>query len=133
MNSSSLWYQSLIKPSWAPPSWIFGPVWSVLYTIIILSFAYVGNLFLQKKISFIVFLPFILNFVFNLLFTTFQFGLRNNLLAAIDIFLVLATLIWALVAIWPYARWVAYVNIPYLLWVAFATILQFNITYLNWK
>ncbi|MEZ4103426.1 MAG: tryptophan-rich sensory protein [Candidatus Paceibacterota bacterium] len=51
--------------------------------------------------------------------------------AAIDIVLVLGTLIWAMIVIWPYAKWIAYANIPYLLWVCFATVLQLSITYLN--
>jgi tryptophan-rich sensory protein len=131
MRESYTWYQTLIKPTWAPPSWLFGPVWSILYTIILISFSYVGYLFLQKKIPFIVILPFILNILFNLLFTPIQFGLKNNLLASIDISLVLGTLIWALYVIYPYAKWVTYVNIPYLLWVCFATALQFTVTFLN--
>jgi len=79
-------------------------------------------------------LPFALNLVFNFAFTPIQFGLKNNLLAAIDILLVVGTLIWALVAIWytsPELRWVVYVNIPYLIWGTFATVLQLTITYLN--
>lgn len=130
MNTYS-WYQQLLKPSWAPPSWLFGPVWSVLYLIIAVSFGYAGYLFYKGKIPFIVLLPFILNIVFNIAFTPIQFGLRNNLLASLDILLVLVTLVWALIAIFPYARWVSYVNIAYLLWVCFATILQLTITYLN--
>lgn len=132
MNPSPIWYQTLIKPTWAPPSWIFGPVWSVLYLIIAASYGYVGYLFFTKKIPFIVLLPFILNLVFNFLFTPLQFGLQNNVLAMIDIFLVLGTLIWALIAIYKYVPWVTYVNIPYLAWVSFATTLQVTITYLNW-
>ena len=85
----------------------------------------------QKKLPFLVALPFILNLFFNFIFTYFQFGLKNNLLAAIDITLVLATLIWAIIAIYPYVKWVALINIPYLAWVMFATTLQFTITYLN--
>ena len=126
------WYQQLIKPAWAPPSWLFGPVWTALYAIIAVSFGSVAFLFFRKQIPFIIFLPFILNIVFNLAFTPIQFGLQNNLLAAADILLILATLIWALLAIYPHVRWVAYANIPYLLWVAFATVLQLTITYLNW-
>ena len=126
------WYQQLIKPAWAPPSWLFGPVWTVLYALIAVTFGYVTFLFIKKQIPFIVFLPFLLNIAFNLMFTPIQFGLQNNLLAAADILLVLATLIWALKAVWPHARWIAYANIPYLLWVAFATVLQLTITYLNW-
>lgn len=130
MNTEN-WYTQLIKPSWAPPSWLFGPVWTVLYTIIAITFGYVFWLFFKSKIPFIVLLPFILNIIFNLAFTPLQFGLQNNLLAAIDILLVLGTLIWLMVAIHPYAAWVTYANIPYLLWVGFATFLQITITYLN--
>lgn len=127
----SEWYQQLVRPSWSPPSWLFGPVWTFLYILIAVSFFKVFQLALQKKISFIVALPFILNLVFNFAFTPLQFGLRNNFLAAIDILLVLGTLVWAMIAIYPQAKWITYIQIPYLLWVSFATVLQLTITYLN--
>ncbi len=125
------WYSTLLKPSWAPLSWIFGPVWSVLYTIIAISFGTVFYKAWKGEIPFIVALPFILNLIFNFSFTYFQFGIKNNLLASIDIVLVLITLIWAIVAIYPHVRWVALANIPYLLWVSFATVLQLTITVMN--
>lgn len=131
MNNSSMWYQELIKPTWAPPAFLFGPVWTVLYAIIAVSYGYVAYLFINHRIGFMVILPFILNLVFNAAFSPLQFWVKSNMLAAIDITLVLITLVWAMVAIYPYARWVALVNIPYLLWVCFATVLQFTVTYLN--
>lgn len=133
MPPSSDWYVQLIRPSWAPPAWLFGPVWTVLYAIIAASF---GTVFYQAftgRLPWMVALPFALNLAFNVAFTPIQFGLRNNLLATVDILLVLGTLIWALVAVYPYARWVTYANLPYLAWVCFATVLQITITALNWK
>ena len=124
-------YQELIKPSWSPPASLFGPVWTFLYILIAVSFGKVFIMAFQKKLPFIVVLPFILNLVFNLAFTPIQFGLKNNLLASADILLVLATLVWAIVAIWPRIRWVGYLQTPYLLWVSFATVLQLTVTYLN--
>jgi tryptophan-rich sensory protein len=124
-------YSALIKPAWSPPGYVFGPVWTLLYIVIVVSFGAVFYKAFNGKLSWIIVLPFILNLIFNFAFTPIQFGLQNNFLAAIDVLLVLGTLIWALVVIWPHMRWVAYVNIPYLAWVAFATALQLTITYLN--
>lgn len=131
MNESYLWYQTLIKPAWAPPSWLFGPVWSVLYVIIAITYGYVFYQVATGKLPRIVALPFALNLFFNFIFTPIQFGLKNNILATLDILLVLVTLVWALIIIYPHLRWVTYANIPYMLWVCFATVLQITITVLN--
>jgi tryptophan-rich sensory protein len=128
------WYQNLIKPSWAPPARLFGPVWTVLYVIIAVTFGTVFYKVFGGKLPWIVALPFVLNLIFNFAFTPIQFGLKNNILALIDILLVLMTLIWGLVSIfkaYPDLHWIVYANIPYFLWVLFATFLQITITYLN--
>jgi tryptophan-rich sensory protein len=130
MNMNT-WYTQLVKPTWAPPTWLFGPVWTVLYIIIALTYGSVFYKVATKQLPVAVAIPFVLNLVFNFAFTPIQFGLRNNVLASIDILLVVGTLIWAFVAIWPHMRWVVYANIPYLLWGCFATVLQLTITYLN--
>ncbi len=131
MNTEYTWYQQLIKPSWAPPSFLFGPVWTVLYILIAFSFGKVFLMAFQKQIPMIVILPFVLNLIFNFAFTPIQFGLKNNLLASIDILFVLITIIWAMIVIYPHMRWIAYIQIPYLLWVSFASVLQITITLLN--
>ena len=132
--STYMWYQTLTKPIWAPPSWLFGPVWMVLYAIIAITFGTVFYKAFTGKLTWMVALPFALNLVFNFAFSPIQFIWQNNFLAGVDILLVLGTLIWALYAVWyasPKLRWVVYANIPYLIWVSFATILQLTITYLN--
>lgn len=120
-----------IQPPFAPPSWVFGPVWSVLYILIAISFGYVFLKILRgewpKKLA----LPFVINLIANAAFTPVQFGLNNLPLAAVVIMVVLVTIVWCMKAVWPYAKWIAYMQIPYLLWVSFATVLQFSITLLN--
>lgn len=132
MNTSYTYnYQELIRPSWAPPSWLFGPVWTFLYVIIFSTFSYVFYQTYLGKYPVKVAFPFVLNLIFNFSFTYFQFVLKNNYLASIDVILVLITIIWMFYEIWPYSKSVVYLNIPYLLWVCFATVLQLTITYLN--
>ncbi|MFM2330541.1 MAG: hypothetical protein RLZZ26_48 [Candidatus Parcubacteria bacterium] len=124
-------YQEYKKPSWAPPSWLFGPVWTVLYIGIAVSFGTVGYEYYKGVIPLSVALPFALNLIANLMFTPIQFGLRSFALAALDILVVLATLVWALLVIYPVAPWVTYLNLPYLAWVSFATVLQLTVTAMN--
>ena len=126
------WYSKLKKPSWSPPSYLFGPVWSILYILIFISFGYIFIKLFNIDISVIIVLPFILNIIFNILFTPIQFRLRSNLLATIDILFMLITLIWIMVGIYPYYQWITYMQIPYLLWISFALVLQFEITRRNW-
>lgn len=124
-------YADYIKPTWAPPSWLFGPVWTFLYIIIAISFGYVFYLYFKKKIKFNIALPFILNLIFNFLFTPLQFGLQSYVLGGIDIILVLITLIWALKKIYKINKKVFYWNFFYLAWVSFATVLDLTVIYLN--
>ena len=126
------WYSKLNKPKWSPPSYLFGTVWSILYILIFISFSFIFIKLFNRDIPFIIVLPFILNIIFNILFSPIQWVLRNNLLASIDILLMLITLIWIMVSIYPYYQWISYIQIPYLLWISFAFVLQASITKMNW-
>lgn len=133
MNTQTInWYSQLIKPTWAPPSWLFGPVWTFLYILIIISFGYIFYKYKKGEINKEMVTPFILNLIFNAIFSPIQFMLQSNFLAAIDIILVLTTIVWIMKVSWKKYRWVALINIPYLAWVSFATVLQLTVTYLNW-
>ena len=131
MHSGAAWYWQLAKPFFAPPAAVFAPVWTLLYIVIAVSFGFVLLQALKRRLPFGVLWPFALNMLFNAAYTPIQFGLKNNLLASVDILLVLGTLVWAMHAIWHRARWVALSIVPYLLWVGFATVLQLSITWLN--
>jgi tryptophan-rich sensory protein len=126
------WYSGLAKPSWTPAPGTIGLIWQILYPIILVSFGFVFWKALRGKVSWLVALPFAINLVANLIFTPIQFGLRNLPLAAVDILIVWASILWLMVAVWPHFRWVSLVQIPYLIWVSLATVLQLSITIMNW-
>lgn len=125
------WYEELLKPSWAPPAPVFGIVWSVLYPIIIVAFGYVTVRVVRGDYPATLLVPVLINVVANVAFTPIQFGLRNLWLAEVDIIVVLVTIVWSMIAIWPHSRWAALALTPYLVWVGIATALQTSITWLN--
>lgn len=125
------WYGSLAKPWFAPAPWVFGVAWSILYPVIFASFGYVFYKSWRKDYPRSLAFPFIVNLAANLAFSPIQFTLQNNVLAAFDMIIVVASLIWAMKAVHPYSRKIAYLQLPYLIWGLFATILQFSITILN--
>lgn len=125
------WYNGLEKPSWTPAPSTIGRIWSILYPIIFVSFGFVFVQMFRRKINWKVALPFAINLVANLVFTPIQFGMRNLPLAAVDILIVWATIIWMMAAIWRYYRWVAVAQVPYFIWVSLATVLQLSITWNN--
>ena len=126
------WYNQLSKPSWTPSPRTIGLIWTILYPIIFVTYGFVIYKAFRGGIPWIVALPFIINLIANLIFTPILFGLRNLPLAATDILIVLATIIWTLVAIWPHYKWVAFAQVPYLVWVSIATVLQMSILVRNW-
>lgn len=126
------WYNRLEKPSWTPEPSTIGFIWQILYPIILITFGYVFLIAIRKKVPGMVALPFAINLVANLIFTPIQFGLRNLPLAALDILIVWATIVWMMCAVWQYRKWVAVAQLPYLVWVSIASVLQLSITIWNW-
>lgn len=126
------WYNSLEKPSWTPEPSTIGTIWQILYPIILATFGFVFVQAIRKQVPWIVALPFAINLVANFIFTPIQFGLRSLSLAALDIVIVWATIIWMMVAIWKHYRWVAVAQVPYFIWVSIASVLQLSITFWNW-
>ncbi len=125
------WYNTLEKPGWTPSPGTIGLIWRMLYPVILVSFGFVFLQALRRKLPWLVAAPFAINLAANLLFTPVQFGLRNLPLAALDILIVLGTLVWMIVAVWPHYRWVSLAQVPYLVWVSIATVLQLSITWMN--
>jgi translocator protein len=126
------WYDSLAKPSWTPPPSTISLIWMILYPIILISFGFVFVQAFRGHLPRMVAVPFAMNLVANLLFMPIFSGLRNVALAAVDIVIVWATIIWCVLAIWPVYKWIAVAQLPYFGWVSIATVLQLSITAMNW-
>ena len=125
------WYNALIKPAWTPAPGVIGTIWTALYPIIIITFGYMVWRVVRGTAPASVLVPIAINVVSNVAFTPIQFGLQNLGLASADIVIVLVTIVWCMLAFWPYSRWASLALTPYLIWVATASTLQLSITWMN--
>lgn len=123
------YYSALNVPNFAPPGYLFGPVWVILYIMI-----GVGHYWILKsdmKMKKVVLTLFYSQFLINCLWSFFFFTLKNTTLALIDI-----TILWGLIfliitLVFKTERKVSFILIPYFLWVSFASVLNFSILLLN--
>lgn len=124
-------YQSIEKPFFAPPEWLFGVAWGIIYPLIAIAFVYLIYLVFKKRVLAYLLWIFIVNLIANLLFTPIQLGLTALWPASLDILVILATLAYFEYKIWRHSKTIFFLLLPYLLWGAFATILQLTITFIN--
>ena len=130
MMKNMNWFHSLKKPEFAPPDWIFGPVWSVLYVMIFLSlifFLRTGGL--RYKILPITF--FIIQLLLNFSWSYVFFNLQRIDWALIIIALLWITLLITIIMFYKYSKIAAWLLVPYFLWVSFASYLNFGYWRLN--
>jgi translocator protein len=124
------WYFTLTKPSWNPPAWVFGPVWSLLYTLMAVSAWIVwrkGGWQAQGKILGL----FLLQWFLNAAWTPLFFGLHHLGLAFAEIFLLWLAIAATLISFWRVSKAAGVLLIPYLAWVTVAAALNFTIWRLN--
>ena len=131
-TSSSVdnWYQTIAKPQFNPPNFVFAPVWTILFILIGLSFYFVWtkNFAKQKNKAIGIFsIQLFLNLLWSLLF----FGLQNPLFGFLDIVLLEIVIIFNIKIFYKINKISAYLLIPYLIWVSFALILNASIVILN--
>jgi len=126
----SEWYVNLIKPSFTPPNWVFGPVWTVLYILIACSVI----IYLKtpaKHLPAITISLLILHLITNFIWTPLFFGLNSLLFSLIDILLLDLTLIGLIYLFWKTSVLAAVLLLPYLCWVSLATYLNIAFFILN--
>ncbi|GAB4342063.1 MAG: tryptophan-rich sensory protein [Calditrichia bacterium] len=123
-------FSEMVRPSWAPPGWLFGPVWSVLYTMMGISAWLVWRTagFQTVKVALILF---IVQLLFNGLWSWLFFRWHLGLLSFLDIVILWGLIVATLVAFWRISPLAGGLLIPYLLWVSFAAVLNFTLWRLN--
>ena len=124
------WYADLAKPTWTPPGWIFGPVWSILYLMMAIAAWLVWR---QEGLAGAR-LPlalFAIQLALNSLWSVLFFGLQNPGAAAVDIVLLWVAIVATLVAFWNRSPWAGGLLVPYLVWVSFAAVLNVAIWRMN--
>lgn len=130
MESVSTWYPTLNKPSWTPPSWLFGPVWTVLYLMIAISGWMIYSSENSRHRTFALSL-YGIQLALNFLWSFFFFSLQRPLLGLIDITLLCVFIILTMLKAWQVRPLASLLLLPYLIWVLFATALNASIWLLN--
>lgn len=125
------WYATLNKPYFAPPNWIFGPAWTLLYFLMGISFYFIWRQDWKKKKIKTAGIFFLMQLGLNFLWSPVFFGLRSPLLGLINIVVMWILIVITMRKFYPLSKLAFYLLVPYLLWVSFATVLNAAIVILN--
>ena len=129
-SSINGWYVTINKPSFNPPNYLFGPVWTSLYILMGISLYIIlqsDSNELRKKAVTIFSIQLFLNFCWSFIFFNFQ----NLGFAFVEIILMWISILTMIIIFYKINKTAAFLQIPYLLWVSFASILNGSIWYLN--
>tara|TARA_B100000686_G_scaffold331763_1_gene395683 strand:+ start:7847 stop:8308 length:462 start_codon:yes stop_codon:yes gene_type:complete len=121
------WYSEILLPSFNPPSWIFGPVWTILYIFMSIAAWSAWMKTADKKILQIYFVHLFFNSIWSVIF----FGFHQILIALIDLIIILIFITWLMKIYYQVNKISFLLMIPYLLWSSYALILNANIYHLN--
>jgi benzodiazapine receptor len=140
-ESVSTWYQTIEKPSFSPPDWLFGPVWTTLYVMMGISLFLIWRATTStttftkgrhsRKIS--AFIAFGSQLILNVLWSFIFFGLRSPQLAFAEIVILLISIVVTIVIFSKISKLAAVLMIPYAGWVTFASLLNLQIWLLNFS
>ena len=125
------WYAALRKPSFNPPNWIFGPVWTTLFVLMGIAAFIVWNKGLDRKGVKAALLLFIIQLLLNMLWSYLFFTLHSPLYAFVEIIILWLAILLTMVKFFPISRAAGYLLLPYILWVSFAAVLNFTLFRLN--
>jgi tryptophan-rich sensory protein len=124
------WYQTLDKPFFTPPNWIFSPVWISLFILMGISLFFVWRRTDHPKFK-IAFIFFLIQLTLNILWSVVFFGLKSPLLGLFEILLLWIAILMTILNFFQVSKLAGVLLIPYLGWVSFATLLNFSLWILN--
>lgn len=125
------WYQQIRRPLWNPPNWVFGPVWTILYLMMGVSFYLVWKSSATAKVKRAATIFWILQLILNFLWFFLFFGQHEIAWAAVEIFVLWLAVIATIFSFSRVSKTAAWLLVPYLSWVSFAALLAFTIWRLN--
>ncbi len=125
-KSVSTWYQTLNKPGFTPPGWLFAPVWICLYFLMAIALFLILNKKDKKGL-----ILFIAQLVFNAFWSIAFFGIQSPVLGLIIIVILWVLILLTIIRFFKISKLAGWLLIPYILWVSFASILNFSIWILN--
>ena len=126
---SGEYYALINKPTWAPPAWLFAPVWAVLYALMALAMWRVWESGQQARTGALAW--WLIQLVFNVAWTWLFFGLTRTGWAMAELGILIGLVILCMRAFWPVSRPATWLLLPYVLWLLFALALNFSIWSLN--
>jgi benzodiazapine receptor len=132
-TASSLtdWYSLLEKPVFNPPSWVFFPVWTLLYTLMGISLYIVWEKGLHDREVKIGLIIFGIQLVLNILWSFLFFGLRSPYYGFVEIIFLWLAILLTIIQFRNISKTASYLLVPYILWVSFAALLNYNLWILN--
>lgn len=131
MDAIPVWYETLAKPSFNPPSWLFGPVWIFLYLLMGIALFLIWKEDLKNKEVKTAFTVFIIQLIFNASWSIVFFGMRSTAGGLIVIIILWILILISILKFMKISKTAGILLIPYLLWVTFAAILNYSIYNLN--
>jgi benzodiazapine receptor len=125
------WYQNLTKPSWQPPDWAFGPAWTTIFTLCVVSAVSVWRAVPDGAPRAWIVALFVLNGFLNVLWSTLFFALKRPDWALMEVGLLWLAIALPMVLFWRLSKTASLCLLPYLLWVSFAAFLNLTVVRLN--
>jgi translocator protein len=125
------WYVALKKPSWQPPNWLFGPVWTTIFTLAVVAAVMGWQRAQGSQDQTLIIALFAVNAVLNILWSVLFFTLRRPDWAMIEVLMLWASILALMVFFWRFSPWSSLLLAPYIVWVSIASYLNLTIIRLN--